>query len=232
MASLSSFYGLLLFAFFSSTSSAMGVLHSGTNACYTVRNQSQEDLQNVVVVSGEDPNRSFLGAAQVRGNAFTLPPEKPDPAMPYSFSAGGSCFFWDTGHKVPETVLVSWHSSEQPSTKKDPDSFAGPHRVEVRSLVPKEIFALARDRDYRYRIGFSISVGVDPVRVNWVLEYRHPKPIYAEDLRPYRRIGPHTELLCVGGDNFEPLNLEVFEWGAGSGGAGISVPVWPHCGLR
>lgn len=231
MPSLTRISSALVFLFVSSTSSAMGVLHTGTNACYAVRNFSDRDIQNVDVVSAENPNQWLEGAAQMRGTPLTIHPNRRDPSKPYSFSAGGACFFRDTGHEVPDAILVSWRSSPLPNANDYADEFVGPYLVEVRSRVPQRVLALARDPHHRYRIGFSITVGVNPVRVNWILEYRHPKPIYAEDLRPFKRIAPHTELLCVGGDSFDPLNLEAFEWGSRPGRAGITVPVWPHCRL-
>lgn len=215
----------------SSKSTSMDMLQNGTNACYTIRNFSDEDILQIDVVSAENPNRWYEGAAHMRGTPSHISEDKRDPGIPYSFSSGGTCFFWDTGHEVPSTILVSWRKLPPPGAKEYSGELSGPHLAEVRSRVPRKVLALARDRQSRYRIGFSIVVGVEPVRVNWILERSHTEPIYAEDLRPYRRISPHTELVCIGGDSFEAWGLKVFEWSMTGTRAGIPVPTWPHCRL-
>lgn len=73
----------------------------------------------------------------------------------------------DTGHKVPEEMLVSWRKMPPPGGKPYTGAPSGPYRIKVRAIIPEEALRLA-SRD-EHSLGISPSVGKEPVLLCWVL---------------------------------------------------------------
>lgn len=190
----------------SNTSDAMGILSSGTNACYAIRNIGTKDIQDLRVISADDPRLWYESALRQRASTIT----DYSSSMPGStLGFGGSCYRHDSGHQVPDAVLVSWRELPEAGGKAYSGRQLGPYRIEIRARVPEEVLALARR--HPYSLEFSFTAGALPIYFNWQLI-----SFGATDRWGINR-------LCVGGDSFEELRLE--EWLT----AQEAVPVWPRC---
>lgn len=228
--------GTLLLLLLSTSASGMGklLLPSGTNACYAAPNFGDEDIQSLTITDALDPGRHFPGRAHAPAR-IRRPNETPERTAginyPPSVAGGGACYRWDTGHQVPEHVLISWRKLPLPGDREYTGEPVGPFQVEVRSKIPREVLALASGRSYDYSIDIQFTSGVHPVRVNWILRRSHAEPIFGEDLTHLRRTSPQIELVCTGGDSFESHGLRELEWGWERGRDIIRLPVWPHCTL-
>ena len=142
---------------------AMGVMRRGENAGYGASNVSSQKLQDVQVVDAANPDRSYAG--QLGAPAGLNPGIKyPKTAR---IAAGHNRYMSDTGHKVPEAVLVSWREMPAPGGQPYTGTLFGPYRIVVRSRIPAEVLDKIRKDTMHIDIGFS--AGMVPPIMQWRL---------------------------------------------------------------
>ncbi|MBB4842637.1 hypothetical protein HNP55_001152 [Paucibacter oligotrophus] len=182
-------------------------LRGGENASYYAENKTPRNLYAVQVVGLT--NFAYFDSDQA---ANDWRPSLADPRSVPNF--GGDSFFADTGHKVPEEVLVSWREESSPGGKENTGELKGPYRIKMRERIPAEVLRLARK--HGFRVSIAVLTGELPIRLNWQLERFH------RDVVPTR-----TENLCMGGDWFTDPNDKV-TWHHHPENR---FPIWPHCKL-
>ncbi len=188
---------------------AMGSVRQGENATYGIRNIAPEAIEQVRMADADDPGRSYAaGGSRMHGNP-TQPIEAYFPHVTLGF--GGGRYMSDTGHRVPEAVLITWRQDHAPDAQPYTGEPVGPFRVEVRSRIPTEVLALARKDEYV--LGLSFTAGMLPIYFNWRLTISGGSALG-------RRV------ICIGGDSFSNDVKEVK-----LGSPATIVPVWPHCKL-
>lgn len=183
---------------------AMGLLRGGENAKYGASNTAPREIEQVEV-EGIDGRPYFSQSGQ---RADTR-----KPGVKYVPGFGGDQFNSDSGHKIPEEVLISWREMPPPGGQSYTGELKGPYRVKVREHIPKEVLAIARREGFSVDISFS--AGELPIILNW-------------KLTDYTGSDPGTKSRCIGGDSFSDSNQKVYK-PAYSSGEGI--PIWPHCKL-
>ena len=142
---------------------AMGVMRRGENAGYGAINVSSRELEQVKVVDASNPDREYAGQSGA--------PAGLNPGIKYPktrrIAAGHNRYMSDTGHKVPEAVLVSWR--EMPAAGGQPytGTLFGPYRIVVRSRIPSAILEQTQKRTVHIDIGFTS--GMVPPIMQWRL---------------------------------------------------------------
>lgn len=189
---------------------AMGSLRGGENAAYAISNNSKNDIESVDMVSDDKFKRSLGGQSYQYAN----------PRYKYGF--GGSQYMSDTGHRVPEAVLVTWR--ELPAAGNPPytGTLHGPYKVQIRERIPKEILAMAKKRGMTVQI--SLTAGQLPIIFNWMLS----------EYRSVTGSGRGVRDHCIGGESFTDPNLKSIKTSVGyREGVPFDVytPVWPNCKL-
>ena len=142
---------------------AMGVMRRGENAGYGASNVGAEKLQDVKVVDATNPDRWYF--SQSGQPSGSLPGAK----IPKTrrIAAGNNRYMSDTGHKVPEAVLVSWREMPAPGGQPYTGKLFGPYRITVRSRIPAEVLDKIRKDTMHIDIGFS--AGMVPPIMQWRL---------------------------------------------------------------
>ncbi len=142
---------------------AMGVLRRGENAGYGASNVSSQKLQDVQVVDAANPEREYFGQL---GQPSGINPGFKH-AKTKRIAAGNNRYMADTGHKVPEAVLVSWRELPPPGGQPYTGKLFGPYRVVVRSRIPAAVLEQTQTRTVHIDIGFTS--GMVPPIMQWRL---------------------------------------------------------------
>ncbi len=190
---------------------AMGTLRGGENAAYAVSNNSKYDIESVEIVSVDKFKQSLGGQSYQNAN----------PAFKFGF--GGNQYMSDTGHIVPESVLVSWRELPEAAQPPYTGTLHGPHKVQIRQRIPKEVLATARKNGLTVQI--SLTAGQLPIVFHWMLSE------YKSVTGSGRGIRHH----CIGGDSFTDPSQKTLKTGVDyREGVSFDVytPVWPNCKLR
>lgn len=191
---------------------AMGGLRAGENARYGADNIAPRDIQDINVVDTANPDRWYFSQSRQPANTWK-PSVKYSRQMP---SFGGDQFNSDSGHKIPDEVLISWREMPPPGGQPYTGELKGPHRIKVRSRIPDEVLKLAR-RD-GFSVNLSFSAGESPTLFNWKLvEYKS-----------VTGSGRGIQDWCLGGDSFKDTSETVYKQPYSSF---EPIPVWPHCKL-
>lgn len=145
---------------------AMGVMRRGENAGYGASNVSSRELEQVRVVDAANPDREYFGQSgqpvMTYGNYVPPPGTKTRP------SYGANRYMSDTGHKVPEAILISWREMPPPGGQPYTGKLVGPFKILVRSKIPPNVLEQAR-RD-KVSLNFGFSAGEVPPYMVWRLE--------------------------------------------------------------
>lgn len=150
---------------------AMGSLRGGENASYSATNLKLTGIEDIQV-RGNGEN-SYFGSASMQ--PYSLRPIAK--YVPFRGGAGGgSQYMSDTGHKIPEEVMITWRELPPAGGKSYTGELKGPYRVKVRERIPKEVLDAAKRRGVS--VALSFGVGVLPIVFNWQLsdyELDNPK---------------------------------------------------------
>lgn len=186
---------------------AMGLLRGGENAKYGASNTAPREVEQVKV-EGID-GRPYFSQSGQRADARK-------PGVKYVPGFGGYQYNSDSGHKIPDEVLISWREMPPPGGQPYTGELKGPHRIKVRSRIPDEVLKLAR-RD-GFSVNLSFSAGESPTLFNWKLvEYKS-----------VTGSGRGIQDWCLGGDSFKDTSETVYKQPYSSF---EPIPIWPHCKL-
>ena len=165
---------------------AMGVMRRGENAGYGDVNVSSRNLEQIRVADASNPERMY---ASPLGAPAGVSPGREYPKT-NRIAAGHNRYMADTGHKVPEAVLVSWR--EMPALGAQPytGQLFGPYRIVVRSRIPASVLQQIRQDKVRIDIGFSVGM-VPPI-----MQWRLVDEAAGSDLQG------NSKILAQGGDEF------------------------------
>ena len=145
---------------------AMGVMRRGENAGYGASNVSARELEQVRVVDAANPDRWYFSQSGqpvgTYGNFVPAPDAKKNPGY------GGNRYMSDTGHKVPEAILISWREMPPPGGQPYTGKLVGPFKILVRSKIPPNVLEQARRDNISLEFGFS--AGEVPPYMQWRLE--------------------------------------------------------------
>ena len=160
---------------------AMGIMRRGENAGYGARNVGPRELEQVKVVDASNPDREYFGQSGQPAKAY--PPSLPVSSRNPGY--GGNQYMSDTGHKVPEAILISWREMPAPGAPSYTGTLIGPFKISVRSKVPPEVLAQAQ-KD-RISLNFGFTSGLVPPYMVWQLEERIvTKPIPGQPSVPFK----------------------------------------------
>lgn len=188
---------------------AMGGVRGGENARYGADNTAPREMEQVRVVDAANPDRWYFSQSGQPANTWK-PSAKYPRQMP---SFGGNQYNSDSGHKIPEEVLISWREMPPPGGQPYTGELKGPHRVKVRSRIPDEVLKQAR-RD-GFSVELSFSAGELPILFNWKLV-------------DYKSLSHGIKEWCIGGDAFKDTSETVYKQPYSSF---EPIPIWPHCKL-
>jgi hypothetical protein len=164
---------------------AMGMLRSGENASYSVNNIAPRELEQVRLVDGMNPDRWYFSQSGQAANTW-----KPSAKYPKSMpSFGGNQYSSDSGHKIPDELLVSWREMPAPGSQPYTGEAKGPFRIKVRSRIPEDVLRQIRREGVSLQLSFT--AGELPILFNWKLVDYH---------RESALIG--IEVLRQGGDSY------------------------------
>jgi hypothetical protein len=168
------------------TAQAMGIMRRGENAGYVVINVGPLALEDVDVVDAANPERSYAGQSGQ--------PSGIDPGFKHAknkrIAAGNNRYMSDTGHKVPEAVLISWREMPAPGGQPYTGTLVGPFKILVRSKIPPAVLDQARKETVHIDIGFTS--GMLPPIMQWRL---------ISDLAGSDSVG-NPKIIAEGGDEF------------------------------
>ena len=190
---------------------AMGVIRGGENAAYGATNNSSNDVEQVRVIDAK-PNSDFW--------VFSQSYQPAAPRVKYGF--GGNQYRSDTGHKVPEAVLVTWRELPAPGQPPYTGTLHGPYKVQIRERIPKEVLAMAKEEGLVMQV--SLTAGQLPILFNWMLT----------DFQRSQGKNGRIVNMCIGGESFTDPNLKSIKTGVDyREGVPFDVytPVWPNCTL-
>lgn len=143
---------------------AMGSIRGGENASYGATNVSRKELEQLRLVDAISPDRWYFSQSGQPADTW-----RPSAEYPKRKSAGygGNQYFADTGHKIPDEVLISWR--EMPALGGQPytGELKGPYRVKVRPRIPVEVLKQARRDGMVVEMGFTS--GELPIVFQWRL---------------------------------------------------------------
>lgn len=188
---------------------AMGLLRGGENAAYGANNTSPREIEQVRVMDASNPDRWYFSQSGQPANTW-----KPSPGHPRSLpNFGGYQYNSDSGHKVPEEVLITWREMPPPGGQPYTGELKGPYRVKVRERIPKEVLAAARKDGFSVELSFS--AGELPILFNW-------------KLIDFVSLKHGTKDWCIGGDSFQDPSEKALR---PSNTYSDPIPIWPHCKL-
>lgn len=138
------------------------LLRHGENVSYLFWNNSDGDIENVVVVGiFEDKSTKYYASVSEAVRRYARS------GKPIHGFVWGHRITADTGYKVPKELGVSWHKLPSAGGKPYTPEVMGPYRVAVRSRIPEEALRLARSD--AYNLGINLAVGNELVRLCWVV---------------------------------------------------------------
>lgn len=165
---------------------AMGIMRRGENAGYGVQNVGPRELEQVELVDATNPDRSYFGQS---GQPSGINPGFKH-AKNKRIAAGNNRYMSDTGHKVPEAVLISWREMPAPGGQPYTGTRVGPFKILVRSKIPPAVLEQARKEKIHIDIGFTS--GMLPPIMQWRL---------INDLAGSDSVG-NPKIIAEGGDEF------------------------------
>ena len=142
---------------------AMGIMRRGENAGYGASNVGPSELEQVRVVDASNPDRWYFSQS---GQPSGINPGFKH-AKTKRIAAGNNRYMADTGHQVPEAVLVSWRELPPPGGQPYTGKLFGPYRVVVRSRIPAAVLEQTQTRTVHIDIGFTS--GMVPPIMQWRL---------------------------------------------------------------
>ncbi|MGC1439624.1 MAG: hypothetical protein WA888_03375 [Burkholderiaceae bacterium] len=106
-------------------------------------------------------------AGATQGSPFEQDPGKENLALPQL--AAGTMMVAQRGHRVPETVLLSWRQPPMPGQSVYRGVRVGPVRVSLRGQIPADVLARVRNQ-WRYRL--DIEIAIDDVATKTHVRWR------------------------------------------------------------
>ena len=146
---------------------AMGIMRRGENAGYGASNVGPRELEQVRVVDASNPDRWYFSQSGQPGSTWQPSAKYPRANPGY----GGNRYMSDTGHKVPEAVLISWREMPAPGGQPYTGKLVGPFQMSLRNKIPPTVLEQARRDNISLEFGFAS--GVVPPYMVWRLEDRN-----------------------------------------------------------
>lgn len=165
---------------------AGGLFSSGENADYGATNVSTRELEQVRVMDGAKLDTWYF--SQSGQPAYNRNPNNPR-VMP---SFGGNRYMSDTGHQIPEEIVITWREMPPAGGQPYTGELKGPYRVKIRSRIPGQVLKQARHDGFVIQIG--LTAGELPIVFQWQLVDEKKGTDYRGSVTP----------LAQGGDSFQP----------------------------
>jgi len=137
------------------------IARGGETVSYALFNATRDQALEVSMMHRVGAKNELITAGPFR---MYIPPPNA-----IGWQGGGALYMADTGHRVPERVLVSWRLPPKEGQEELKGDLMGPYEIELRSRIPKEVLEAVGISAQRMRLEIAVSVGVLPIQVRWQL---------------------------------------------------------------